>query len=287
MNGFFARLRKLVYPALLLGLTCLVPAEIIDDQPIENDLTPQSAVASTIPTLWIIGDSTVRCGTPGQRGWGDEMAGFFNVQKIQVQNRAIGGRSARTFFTEGKWAAVQRELKAGDWVLMQFGHNDASPINEKPPITASTRARGSIQSNGDETLDIINILSGKPETVHSYGWYLRHFVTTAREKGATSIILSPVPRLVWTKEKTIRRSTDSWTLWAQQAATQSGAHFFDLNDAIARRYEQMDEKSVRALFADGTHTTRDGARLSAQVVIDGLRNLPLPGLHAGLQATAK
>lgn len=279
MNGFLLRW-WCRFCALLLIVTMngLVSAEIIDDQPIEQERAEKPTQRRSIPTLWIVGDSTVRCGTPGQRGWGEEMGIHFDAQKIQVQNRAIGGRSSRTFLTEGKWDAVLRELKAGDWVLMQFGHNDASPINEDPPVNAATRARGTIRSNGDETQDIINILTGKPETVHSYGWYLRHFVTTAKERGAHAIILSPVPRLVWTKEKTMQRSADSWSLWAKQAAAQSGAYFLDLNDRLASRYEQLGPDLVKPLFADGTHTTAAGAILSAEVVVDGLRELSLAPL---------
>lgn len=279
MNGFlFHRLLRFSLLSLIISLQGFVSAEIIDDQPIEQERGEKPTQRQGIPTLWIVGDSTVRCGTAGQRGWGEEISAHFDAKKIQVQNRALGGRSSRTFFTEGKWEAVLRELKAGDWVLMQFGHNDASPINEDPPVNASTRARGTIRSNGDETQDIINILTGKPETVHSYGWYLRHFVTTAKERGAHAIILSPVPRLVWTKEKTIQRSTDSWSLWAKQAAAQSGAPFFDLNDRLASRYEQLGPDVVKSLFADGTHTTAAGAVLNAEVVVDGLKELALAPL---------
>jgi lysophospholipase L1-like esterase len=83
---------------------------------------------------------------------------------------------------------------------------------------------------------------------------------------------------VWTKEKTIQRSTDSWSLWAKQAAAQSGASFFDLNDRLASRYEQLGPDVVKSLFADGTHTTAAGAVLSAEVVVDGLKELALAPL---------
>jgi len=176
------------------------PASQLDDQPVEKSSalapTPAPLVTATRPTLWIIGDSTVKVGTAGQRGWGEEIAPFFDPAKINVVNRAIGGRSSRTFITEGRWDGILGEICPGDFVIMQFGHNDSSPINEDPPVTKSTRARGTIRGNGDETVFVEkNILTEKPETVHSYGWYLRHYISTAKDKGVVvSIVCSPIPR---------------------------------------------------------------------------------------------
>jgi lysophospholipase L1-like esterase len=249
--------------------------EPMDDQPVEKEPAPQEAKAMPLPTLWIIGDSTVKVGTPGQRGWGEEIGPLFNPAKINVVNRAIGGRSSRTFLTDGRWDTILKEMQPGDFVIMQFGHNDSSPINEDPPVNKSTRARGSIRSNGEETVDVVNILTGKPETVHSYGWYLRHFITTAQAKGAKAIVCSPIPRKSWSKEGTINRANQSWGLWARQAAEQAGAQFVDLNEIIAQIYEKIGREAVEPLFADrGTHTTREGAKLNAQAVVSGLKALP-------------
>lgn len=267
-------------PALLafacVSLFAAAPGAL-DDQPVESGAkTTTPAPAGTLPTFWIIGDSTVKVGTPGQRGWGEEIAPFFNPAKITVINRAIGGRSSRTFLTEGRWDDILKTLKAGDVVIMQFGHNDASVINEDPPVTKSTRARGVIRNNSDDTVFVEkNILTGKPETVRSYGWYLRHFITTAKEKGASAVVCSPIPRKSWAKDgTTINRSTDSWNLWARQAADQAGAHFIDLNEIIARAYEKIGPAAVDPLFADkGTHTSVEGARFNARAVLSGLHGL--------------
>src|SRR5438876_11330853 len=83
-----------------------------------------------LPTLFIIGDSTVKNSGKGLLGWGDPIAGFFDQTKIKIDNRARGGRSSRTFVTEGLWDQVLGELKPGDFVLMQFGHNDGGAIND-------------------------------------------------------------------------------------------------------------------------------------------------------------
>ena len=108
-----------------------------------------------LPTIYIIGDSTVKVGTAGQRGWGDELGAFFDAQRINVVNHAIGGRSSRTFITEGRWAASLAQMQKGDYLLIQFGHNDSSAVND------ASRARGSLKGIGPETQEIDNMLTGK------------------------------------------------------------------------------------------------------------------------------
>src|SRR5436309_13705413 len=83
---------------------------------------------TTRPTLYLIGDSTVKNGTRGLMGWGEVIAKHFDANRIVVANHAIGGRSSRTFFTEGRWEKVRRELKPRDFVIMQIGHNDGGGI---------------------------------------------------------------------------------------------------------------------------------------------------------------
>jgi lysophospholipase L1-like esterase len=159
------------------------------------------AVAGAKPTLFIIGDSTVRNQTAGQEGWGDPLVAEFDPAKIEVINRAIGGRSSRTFLTEGRWDAVMANLKAGDFVLIQFGHNDGGPLNDE-------RCRASIKGTGEEIEEIVRKTDGQPETVHSYGWYLRKYIGDAKSKGATPVVVSLIPRNQWSDGK-VGRSGDS------------------------------------------------------------------------------
>lgn len=242
-----------------------------DARPVEdaNKQELQQVANPKLPTLWLVGDSTVKVGTPKQRGWGDEIAAFFDTEKINVVNRAIGGRSSRTFQTEGRWEKVLSELKAGDFVLVQFGHNDSGPLND------TSRARGTIKGNGEETEEIDNLLTKKHELVHSYGWYMRKYVTDAQAKGATVVVCSLIPRKTWTPEGKVARASESYGKWAREAATQTGALFVDLNEIIAGHYETLGKEAVEKFFADAhTHTTVEGAKFNAGCVVEGLKALP-------------
>ena len=82
-----------------------------------------------------------------------------------------------------------RELRAGDFVIIQFGHNDSGALNQEPPgSTRPLRARGTIPGIGDESEEIDNVITGKHETVYSFGWYLRKMIADTRAKGATPIL---------------------------------------------------------------------------------------------------
>ncbi len=244
----------------------------------------QTPADAKTPSLFLIGDSTVRNHTKGQLGWGDPLAQHFDAAKLKVINRALGGRSSRTFLTEGLWDKVLAELKPGDYVLMQFGHNDGGSLQDP-------KGRASIKGNGDETQETINPTSGVKEIVHSYGWYLRRYIHDAKSKGATSIVLSPVPRKIWKDDKTIARSSGDYGKWAMEAAKQEEVAFIDLNDLIAKRYEEMGKEKVETLFGDEhTHTNAAGAELNAEMVVTGLKALkasPFTALLATTSAVAK
>ncbi|MBI5830799.1 MAG: rhamnogalacturonan acetylesterase [Armatimonadetes bacterium] len=220
------------------------------------------------PTIYLIGDSTVNNGTKGQMGWGTAMPPWVAADKAGLVNRARGGRSSRTFLREGLWAEVAKLLRPGDFVLMQFGHNDGGGLNDP-------RGRASIKGNGDETAEVTDAATGAKETVHSYGWYLRTYCQEAQAKGAVPVVLSPVPRNMW-KDGKVGRSSNDYGKWAKEAAEASKAAFVDLNGLIADRYDALGEAAVAKLFGptDHTHTLPDGARLNAECVVAGLKALP-------------
>ncbi len=221
------------------------------------------------PVLYIIGDSTVKngdgSGKNGQWGWGTVIDVHFDNSKIDVQNHAIGGRSSRTFISDGRWDKILQTLTKGDYVIMQFGHNDSSPLDD------TARARGTIKGIGNDSTEIYNPIRKMKEMVHSYGWYLRKFVNEAKAKGAIPVICSPIPRDN-RKDGKINRS--EYGVWAKQVAEQTGAYFIDLQDRIALEYEKMDTAKVNSFFpADKTHTNKEGAILNAQQVVLGLKEL--------------
>jgi rhamnogalacturonan acetylesterase len=227
-----------------------------------------------LPTLWIIGDSTVRNGQDngnnGQWGWGNPIAAYFDQTRINIQNRAVGGTSSRTFYTTpAMWPAIVPLMKPGDFLIMQFGHNDGGAIND------TSRARGTFKSNGEETQEIDNLLTHQHEVVHSYGWYLRKYISEAREKGVVlAIVCSPIPRNRWSRGTL---APDSYGPIAQQAAKQADARFFDLNALIIQKYVALGESNVTAtLFPAGetTHTDWAGAVLNAECVIEGIKAQP-------------
>lgn len=249
---------------------------------------PQALPASdpNLPTLFAIGDSTVRTGSRGdgangQWGWGAPIADFFDRTRINVENRAWGGTSSRTFRTLGFWDKVLTRIKPGDYVIMQFGHNDSSPLNDR------RRARGTIKGAGDETEEIDNLLTGQHEIVHTYGWYLRRFIKGARAKGATSVVCSPIPRNDW-RDGRVRRNVGDYGQWAAEAARAEGAPFIDLNAIIADHYDALGQEKVTALYfgpRDGTHTNAAGARRNAACVVEGLRALADCPLSSYLEAS--
>ncbi len=230
---------------------------------------PNSQSVPRKPVLYLIGDSTVNNSTRGQLGWGAALPEFFDLTKLSIDNRARGGRSSRTFLTEGLWQEVFDKLQPDDFVLMQFGHNDGGAIND------DFRARGSIRGIGDESQEIDNLLTKKHEVVHSFGWYLRQFIAGTKEKGATPIVLSPVPRNNWKNGKVPRASND-YGKWAKEVASQTGVQFIDLNDITARHYETFTPEQVKAEYfsdADNTHTSPAGAVRNAASVVEGIQGL--------------
>ena len=229
-------------------------------------------------TIFTIGDSTVKNGkgdgANGQRGWGDPFQQYFDTTKVLVKNRALGGTSSRTFQTKGLWDEVLNELKKGDFVLMQFGHNDGGAIND------TLRARGTIKGVGEETEEIDNLITKQHEVVHSYGWYLRKMVHEAKAKGATPVIVTPIPRNDW-ENGAIKRTPGSYPDWAMQVARQEGIQYIDLNKKMSEKLDGLGEAQVTGAYffaTDHTHTSAKGAMMAAALVVDEIRTNKKIGL---------
>ena len=245
-------------------------------KPVVPDTVTGASRKPGCPVLFTVGDSTVKnsdSDEEGMWGWGSVIAERFDTDRITVENHAMAGRSARTFLDEGRWDKVYNALQPGDFVLIQFGHNDAGDIN-------TGKARAELPGSGDESQVFKMEKTGRYQVIYPFGWYLRKFIMDVREKGATPIVLSHTPRNKWDNGR-IERNTASFGRWTREAAEQAGGIFIDLNRISADKLEAMglDEgmRKVNGYFKqDHTHTSKAGARLNAASIAEGLRETDCP-----------
>lgn len=242
------------------------------------------------PVVFITGDSTVKNADKdpdGMWGWGAVANTIFDEAKIDIVNAAMAGRSCRSYLNEGRWERVYNSLKPGDFVLIQFGHNDISPI-DKP------KYRGAIATTKDtchvyrmqaakEDLSKQNVIDqklkantqvGSYEVVYSFGWYLKKFIQDVREKGATPILVSLTPRNEWPNGK-IERRNDTYGKWYREVAAETGCEFVDLHNITADFLDKKcgkKEKAMKYFNHDHTHTSLLGAKTNAQSIAKGLRD---------------
>lgn len=217
-----------------------------------------------LPTLWIASDSTA---ASGNRGWGSHMSDYLDTTKLNIANRAAGGQSSRTYISSGNWGRLIGQVKQGDFVIIQFGHNDISEIND------ARVARGVIQSLGEETQEIDNLATKQKETVHTFGWYMRKMIAETKEKGATPIVASMTVRNHWTDGK-LERGANEMARFAVQIARNQKVQCVDLNTMAADILEPMGQEKLTVYFsADRTHTTVEGADFNARQIAIGLKSL--------------
>jgi rhamnogalacturonan acetylesterase len=237
--------------------------------------TPQDAPLNPkLPTLFIVGDSTARNGA--DLGWGDHLAHYFDTTKINVANRSRAGRSSRSYMVEGLWDKTLAEMKPGDLVMLQWGHNDGGDLGGNKP-------RGDLRGDGDETQDVPQVtgpMSGKTETVHTYGWYNRKYVADIEAKGATAMFLSMTIRNVWKPDASgvdrIERETNFNPIM-NKIADDNHLLFVDMASVEAARLEATGKEKTALLFPiDHTHTSSEGAELNAQSVVIALKNAKSP-----------
>jgi pectinesterase len=224
----------------------------------------------TLPVLFIVGDSTVHNSAPGLLGWGDVLGRYFDSHKLIVENDAKPGRSSRTFQTQGWWAQILAAARPGDFVLIQMGDNDSSPVVDK------NRCRGSIPGIGDQRQEIYNPVLQKSELVHTYGWYMRKFISDARAKGMVPLICSPVPRLPGHTVEAGDVDPTGYVKWSAEVARQGHVFFIPLNHLVLMHYVGMTPQEIKAKYfttRDNTHASPAGAALNASAVIEGLRAL--------------
>ena len=250
-------------------------------------LVPRTPVPTTKPVVFFTGDSTVKNADKdddGMWGWASQAQTVFDTTKVTLVNAARAGRSTRSFVREGLWEKVYNSLQPGDFVTIQFGHNDICPITD-------AKARGVIPGTKD-TLQVFKLDNGTYEVVYSFGWYLKKMIDDCREKGATPILVSLTPRNEWPGGKVERRD-GSYGKWYREVVAETGVEFIDMHNISA---DFLDKKfSVKSLPADKeqakakieaikakagakyykkdhTHTSKLGAQMNAQSFAKGLRD---------------
>ena len=232
------------------------------------------------PMVFITGDSTVKNADKdknGMWGWGSQAGLIFDPDKITWENVAMAGRSTRSYLREGRWDKVYNALQPGDFVLIQFGHNDICPITDK-------KERGVIPGTAD-TCHIYQMeTDGRYEVVYSFGWYLRKFIDDVREKGATPILLSLTPRNEWPTGK-IERRNDTYGRWYREVVSETGVDFVDIHNISAdfldkkfagKNPERCKQKASIYFNNDHTHTSLIGAQMNAKSLAKGLKQLHHP-----------
>jgi lysophospholipase L1-like esterase len=227
-------------------------------------LIAASPQTSSRTTIYLAGDSTMAPKLPEKRpetGWGEMLQEFFDSSKVRVHNHARNGRSTRTFLSEGRWKAIVDSLQAGDYVFIQFGHNDGSKDKTDrytPP--ADFRA---------------NLIG---------------FIEDARDKGATPVLMTPVMRRRFDKEGKVRDSHGEYPDIVRSVAAERRVSVIDMHRKTADLLGLFGETASASLFLqlppgenanypkgiqDNTHFSPFGARIIAAIVVEGIREAGL------------
>lgn len=215
-------------------------------------------------TVWLIGDSTMsdkEIKAYPETGWGMPFAHFFD-SSVVVDNRAKNGRSTRTFIAEGRWDAALGAMKAGDWVFIQFGHND------EVPTKGSYTPEDQFQAN------------------------LVRFVHDVRGKGANPVLITPVARRKFDASGTIQETHAVYAAIVRKVAAAEKVPLIDLDKESQAMLQRLGPEDSKFLYdylapgehpnypqgrADDTHFNELGARKMAEIVLADIR-----ALHLGL-----
>jgi pectinesterase len=214
--------------------------------------------------LFLIGDSTMAdkpLADNPERGWGQLLPIFFG-EGVAIKNYAVNGRSSKSFIEEGRWDAIVKQLRAGDWVFIQFGHNDEK--NEDPMRYAGPR--------------------------DGYRNNLKRFIDETRANDAHPVLLTPVMRRRFDKEGKFFDTHGEYPDVVRALANESDVPLIDLHESTRTLIEQRGVEGSKKLFLwiapgeykslpngkrDDTHFSEYGAREVAALAVTGIRELKL------------
>jgi rhamnogalacturonan acetylesterase len=194
-------------------------------------------------------------------GWGEYLSRYIT---LPVVNKAISGRSARSFTNEGRFAEIERLLQRDDIVIIEFGHNDGGS-----PNNANDNGRSACGGTNYEVCR-----SGKTgELVYTFNQYIETAARSFINKGAKVIISSQTPNNLWEGGTYYGGAPPRFVPYAQLAAQRVGygASFVDHFQAVANMFKRLGNQATNALFpVDHTHTSPYGADLVCQAFVQAV-----------------
>ena len=223
-----------------------------------------SALAKEPITVYLAGDSTMAQKQPDKRpetGWGEALQKFFDERRVRVENHAQNGRSTRTFISENRWQAIIAKLKPGDYVLIQFGHNDES--KEK---------------------------TDRYTPPEDYRRNLVRFIKDVREKRATPVLLTPVMRRRFDRQGVFQDTHGEYPDIVRSVAAEQKVALIDMHRKSEKVLKGYGPEESRKLFLqlkpgenpnypqgieDNTHFSPLGAETMARLAVEGIREQKL------------
>ena len=241
-----------------------------------------------------IGDSTMSDYKPAatpKRGWGMYLQAFFYLDSVQVNNRGKSGASTRTFYeTENLWPSVKKQMAAGDYLIIQFAHNDEKCKGEDVYVR-----NAELRAEGKDTLT--DMRGTEPNT--TYKEYLRTYIREAREMGVTPVLMSPICRAYFKNGKInsegrhdlsqisnlkSQTSNKDYVRCMREVAQEMGVPFLDMTARSQELYESSGADYCMAHFfncGDKTHTSAAGGMAIASLAYELIVNSPeLEEMHA-------
>ena len=215
--------------------------------------------------VYLVGDSTMAdkpLADNPERGWGQLFPAYFN-DKVLIENHAVNGRSTKSFIDQGRWKAVYDKLHKGDYVFIQFGHNDEK-IKDTSRYT-------------------------DPHT--TFKTNLKKFVEESKEKGAIPILLTPVNRRKFDESGRLVDTHGDYPQAVREVAKETSTHLIDLYKRSEVLFNQLGEEGTKKIFLwvpankyarlpegkeDNTHFNQYGAFTIAGLVVDGIKETNLP-----------
>ena len=211
-------------------------------------------------TIFIAGDSTAAIKTPESRpetGWGEKLPDFF-LNDVRVENHAVNGRSSKSFFDDGRLAVIDASMREGDYLFIQFGHNDMKI---------------------DDPVRYI-------EPVRAYKEYLMRYISSAREKRVVPVLLTSVERRIFSSEGRIERTLAAYQESMRELSRREALVLLDIGERSREFFERLGAERSKELFMhflegvypnfpdgkeDNTHFRESGARAVAQLVAGEIR----------------